>query len=100
MSTQQLSEKEIFNVARRLDSTEAVSAYLEQVCGDDRVVDIIGGLHLQNPSKEQMEGTVEYLGQLGLPSLHACHCTDLKSKIALSRVVDIKEVGVGLKLSF
>ena len=35
MSTEQLSEKEVFNVARRLDSAEAVAEYLSQVCGDD-----------------------------------------------------------------
>ncbi len=33
-------------------------------------------------------------------SVHACHCTDLNSKIALSSVVNIKEVGVGLILEF
>jgi len=27
--------------------------------------------------------------------VHACHCTDLKSKIALSQVTNLKEVGVG-----
>ncbi len=35
MSTEQLSEKEIFNVARRLDSLDAVAEYLGQVCSDD-----------------------------------------------------------------
>lgn len=35
MSTDQLSDKEIFNVARQLDSSQAVEEYLDQVCGDD-----------------------------------------------------------------
>jgi 7,8-dihydropterin-6-yl-methyl-4-(beta-D-ribofuranosyl)aminobenzene 5'-phosphate synthase len=33
-------------------------------------------------------------------SVHACHCTDLNSKIELSNVVNIKEVGVGLTLEY
>lgn len=37
MSTDQLSDKDIFNVARRLDSAQAVFDYLDQVCGDDSV---------------------------------------------------------------
>jgi len=32
--------------------------------------------------------------------VHACHCTDLNSKIALSHAVNLKEVGVGLKLEY
>jgi len=35
-----------------------------------------------------------------LKRIHACHCTDLQSKIALSEVVEIKEVGVGLSLTY
>lgn len=74
--------------------------YARKVCGDDRVVDIIGGFHLLNPSKEQMNGTIEYMKSMHPASVHACHCTDLNSKIALSSVVNIKEVGVGLILEF
>jgi 7,8-dihydropterin-6-yl-methyl-4-(beta-D-ribofuranosyl)aminobenzene 5'-phosphate synthase len=33
-------------------------------------------------------------------SVHACHCTDLNSKIALSKVVNLEEVGVGLTLEY
>ena len=74
--------------------------YARKVCCDDRVIDIIGGFHLLNPSKEQMNGTIKYMKSVHPVSVHACHCTDLNSKIALSRVVDIKEVGVGLILEY
>jgi 7,8-dihydropterin-6-yl-methyl-4-(beta-D-ribofuranosyl)aminobenzene 5'-phosphate synthase len=69
-----------------------------EVCGEDRVVDIVGGLHLMDPPAEQLQGTVDYLEALRPGSVHAGHCTDLRSKIALSRVVELKEVGVGLTL--
>ena len=72
--------------------------YAMKVCNDNRIVDIIGGFHLLNPSKEQLLNTVEYFSKLNIKQVHACHCTDLKSKIELSKVVDLKEVGVGLEL--
>jgi len=74
--------------------------YARKVCGDDRVVDIVGGLHLLHPSAEQLQGTIAYMESLRPISVHACHCTDLNSKIALSRVVDLEEVGVGLTLKY
>jgi len=74
--------------------------YAKKVCGDDRVVDIIGGFHLLAPSYEQLQGTSEYMKELQPETVHAAHCTDLNSKIMLSRVVDIREVGVGVRLVY
>ncbi len=74
--------------------------YARKVCRDERVVDIVGGFHLLDPSEEQLEGTIEYMESLCPGSVHACHCTDLNSKIALSRVVNLKEVGVGMTLKY
>jgi 7,8-dihydropterin-6-yl-methyl-4-(beta-D-ribofuranosyl)aminobenzene 5'-phosphate synthase len=74
--------------------------YARTVCEEDRVVDIIGGFHLLDPSTEQLQGTTAYMKSLCPGSVHACHCTDLNSKIALSRVVNLKEVGVGLTLEY
>lgn len=72
----------------------------KKLCKEERVIDIVGGLHLLDPSKEQLQGTLEYLKQLNPKQMHACHCTDLNSKIALSEVVNLKEVGVGLVLEY
>jgi len=74
--------------------------YARELCGDERVADIVGGFHLLDPFPEQLQGTVAYMKSLRPGSVHACHCTDLNSKIALSRVVDLKEVGVGLTLEY
>jgi 7,8-dihydropterin-6-yl-methyl-4-(beta-D-ribofuranosyl)aminobenzene 5'-phosphate synthase len=72
----------------------------KKLCKEERVIDIVGGLHLLDPSKEQLRGTLEYLKELNPKQMHACHCTDLNAKIALSEVVDLKEVGVGLVLEY
>lgn len=74
--------------------------YAKKVCSESRVVDVVGGFHLQNPSPEHLEGTLSYFQELQPRCLHACHCTDLKSKIALARVADLQEVGTGLSLAY
>ncbi|BEP30028.1 MBL fold metallo-hydrolase [Helicovermis profundi] len=74
--------------------------YAKEVCNENKVFDVIGGFHLQNPSKIQLDKTVDYFSKLGVKKIHACHCTDLKSKIELSKVVDIDEVGVGLVIKY
>ncbi len=74
--------------------------YAKEVCNDHRVVDIIGGFHLLNPPDQQLQGTLSYFEALQPAAVHACHCTDLPAKIALSRVVPLKEVGVGLSINY
>lgn len=71
-----------------------------RVCAQEQVADIIGGFHLLDPPAHQLDGTLNYMETLQPAVLHACHCTDLKSKIALARVVNLEEVGVGLELEF
>lgn len=72
----------------------------KEVCNEERVVDIIGGFHLLQPTAKQMSGTLDYLNKLQPKAVHACHCTDFNSKLALSQVVKVKEVGVGLRLEY
>ena len=71
-----------------------------QVCKETRVADIIGGFHLLDPTEKQLRRTVEQLSAWRPEKLHACHCTDLKSLLALSRAAELEEVGVGLELEF
>ncbi len=77
-----------------------ITEYARKICKEDRVIDIIGGLHLLDPSREQLDGTLGYMERLAPEELHACHCTDLRSKIELAKVVNLREVGVGLKLEY
>ncbi|MCM3005581.1 MBL fold metallo-hydrolase [Priestia koreensis] len=74
--------------------------YAKKVCKEERVIDIIGGFHLLNPSKDQLEKTTQYIEKLKPEYLYACHCTDLRSKVALSKVSNVMEVGVGLQLEY
>lgn len=64
----------------------------------DVILDIIGGFHLLDPKENIIEETLEYFKNLDIVKAHPCHCVDLKSKLKLSEVIDIEEVGSGLIL--
>lgn len=74
--------------------------HAQELCGEKRIVDIIGGFHLLNASPERIDRTIGFLKQNMPSQLHACHCTDLAAKIALGCYFPVKEVGVGLRLSY
>ncbi len=74
--------------------------YAKKICNDDRIIDVIGGFHLLEPEEEVITKTVDYFDNQNIKEIHACHCTDLDSKIKLSKVVKLKEVGVGLEIEY
>ncbi len=74
--------------------------YARHVCNEDRIAVIIGGLHLLNPEAGLLAATLDHLSRSNVKSLYAGHCTDLNAKIALSKVVQVNEVGVGLVLEY
>lgn len=74
--------------------------YSKKVCGDNRIIDVIGGFHLIQPSPIQSEGTLDYFKNQKINAIHPCHCTNLEYKIKLSKYSSVKDVGVGLSLNF
>jgi len=74
--------------------------YAKKVCGDDRIIDVIGGFHLIEPSDVQAEGTLSYFDAEHIKNIHPCHCTSLKYKIKLSKSTNVIDVGVGLSLNY
>lgn len=77
-----------------------IIGHAKRICNDNRIADVIGGFHLLNPDKEQLEMTKNYIKQAAVKELHACHCTDLHSKLVLSEAANIKEIGVGLVIEY
>lgn len=72
----------------------------KQICQDNRILAIIGGLHLRKPSAEQLDGTIAYINQTNVANLYACHCTDQPSRIALAQTGKLRELTVGQTLEF
>ncbi|MCK9297404.1 MBL fold metallo-hydrolase [Methanoculleus sp. YWC-01] len=84
-------------------SHSGICSIIEQaceVCEEDRVADVIGGFHLLDAPQEQIQGILDYFAEVRPAALHPCHCTDLAAKIALAKVADVRETGVGLTLEY
>lgn len=71
-----------------------------RVTGEQQVRDVIGGLHLIQPSPARMAATLQYFSLLNLAGLHAGHCTSLASQVELARVAPLQDQFVGLSLEF
>lgn len=74
--------------------------YAKTVCADNRILDVIGGFHLIEPSKLQADGTLNYFNEQHIQNIHPCHCTSLKYKIQLSKFTNVIDVGVGLVVHY
>ncbi|HEX2953252.1 MAG TPA: MBL fold metallo-hydrolase [Bacillota bacterium] len=76
--------------------------HAREVCGDERVVDVIGGFHLKEPEcdEEQLRETLGYLKKFNLKSVYPCHCTSLAAKVGLLQVGALHEVSVGLTIEY
>ncbi len=74
--------------------------YAIELTGENRLRDIVGGFHLLEPSEARLDGTVAFLKELSPMALHACHCTDLGSKVALGSAAPIHDVGSGMILEY
>lgn len=77
-----------------------ITEYAREVCGEKKVRDIIGGLHLLSPEPKRFLKTGKYLNRLHLNALHACHCTSIPAKLALADDCPMQEVGVGMKIEW
>lgn len=74
-----------------------IISYAKKITDETRIIDIIGGLHLENPTPEQMNKTVSYIVNTGVRRVHACHCTGLKAQIELAKAgIAIEDTGAGL----
>jgi len=72
--------------------------YAKKITNESRVVDILGGLHLVEPSQDRLNETIKYLQGLSLNKLHPGHCSDFQSKIAMAKKLPVKDYGVGLSI--
>jgi len=72
------------------------------ITGSSNIIAVVGGLHLNDASKERLAKTVEHLKGYKLTRLSPCHCTGLRGKAALMYAFEdiFKEVGVGSLLKF
>lgn len=77
-----------------------IAAYAREVCGEERIQDIIGGFHLLRASEERMHALVTTLSSLGVTRMHPCHCTDFAARKRLSESFLVEDAGSGLVCEF
>jgi 7,8-dihydropterin-6-yl-methyl-4-(beta-D-ribofuranosyl)aminobenzene 5'-phosphate synthase len=77
-----------------------ITEYARGVCGERRVVGIVGGLHLLSPEPKRLAKTGKYLNRLHLKALHACHCTSPEARVALADYCPLRETGIGMTISW
>ena len=76
--------------------------YIIQQSQDDRIIAIIGGMHLLHASKERLERTTQALKAYKIPHVFPCHCT---GEAACNHLVECLGSAVqlgyaGLKVTF
>ena len=71
--------------------------YAKKLTGKNHILGIIGGFHLLDDEKQTRE-VCDYMKDEDIDILYPCHCTDLKAKIALSKIKPIQEIGVSYQL--
>jgi 7,8-dihydropterin-6-yl-methyl-4-(beta-D-ribofuranosyl)aminobenzene 5'-phosphate synthase len=77
-----------------------ITEYARAICKEPRVIDIIGGFHLLTADNLRIKKTGEYMRELHLKALHACHCTSLAAKLTLASYGPVQETGVGMTIAW
>lgn len=72
--------------------------HAKYVCGENRIVGVIGGFHLFEVS-EQLYKTIAYFKENNIESLYPCHCVSFNAKSEIHKYIPIQEVGVGLVIN-
>ncbi len=76
-----------------------ICEYAKKVTGRERILGIIGGLHLRSLS-EQTEKTAEYFRRENIHAMYPCHCTCFAARAHMNERMPVEEVGVGLTLEW
>jgi len=75
-------------------------AYAREVCGEERVLDIVGGFHLAGAPASRLEETVSALAEMGVSRMHPCHCTGFAAKCRLAGAFAVEEAGSGWECEY
>jgi 7,8-dihydropterin-6-yl-methyl-4-(beta-D-ribofuranosyl)aminobenzene 5'-phosphate synthase len=74
-----------------------VVEYAKEVCGENRIAGILGGLHLFDVT-ERLTQTIDYLENCQVGKIYPCHCVSLLAKAKMMERLPIQEAGVGLTI--
>ncbi len=72
-------------------------SYAQKVTGINEIAGVIGGFHLLKQDEKLMK-TIEVLNDFKIGRLIPSHCVNLKSKIEMTKYLEIEEAGCGLEI--
>lgn len=75
-----------------------ITEQARRLSGHSKVRRLLGGFHLQKPSPERLEGSLNYLEELRADYVDPLHCVDILSRCAISQRVPISQFGVGSEI--
>lgn len=71
--------------------------YAKKVCGNQKILGIIGGFHLFKVDM-QLKNTIQYFLDNNIAEIYPCHCVLFQVKAEINRFIPVHEVGVGLEI--
>jgi 7,8-dihydropterin-6-yl-methyl-4-(beta-D-ribofuranosyl)aminobenzene 5'-phosphate synthase len=74
--------------------------HAQEVSGEQKIADVIGGFHLLNASTDRINNTIDFFTHNTPSKIHTCHCTDFAAKMALGRRLPLCEIGSGIQLTY
>ena len=77
----------------------SITQYAKEVTGANEIAGIVGGFHLLKQN-EKLAKTIETLKEMKVGRLIPMHCVNLKSKIEMSRTLEIEEAYSGMEIEF
>lgn len=78
----------------------AIVKRAREVCGDDRIQDIIGGFHLFRTPPLRISEIGAELAGCTISMIHPCHCTGAQAQGILSGFLHVCETGVGMSMDY
>ncbi len=73
--------------------------YAKSVCKDSRIRGVIGGFHLFEDDF-RLAQTIAYFEQNRVAELYPCHCVSFAAKARIHQTIPVREVGVGMELTW
>lgn len=76
-----------------------IMEYAKWVCRDSRIRGVIGGFHLFEDDF-RLAQTIAYFEKNRVAELYPCHCVSFAAKSRIHQTIPVREVGVGMELTW
>lgn len=79
---------------------ENIIEHAKNITGINKIYTVIGGIHTIDKSDKEIEDLGQFFLKEKIKTIYPCHCSGLKSKIILSKYINIEDVCTGDIIEF